>query len=250
SGDVLLALINNILDFSRITAGKLVLEEVDFELGDEIEGAVEMVAEQARRKGLELTVSIEPDVPRMLHGDAGRLRQVLLNLLSNAVKFTERGEVVVHVGADRRGEGSHRLAFAIRDTGIGIPADRVDTLFDSFSQVDASTTRRYGGTGLGLAISKRLVELMGGTLSVESEVGTGSTFHIELPAREAEVPAHRADGDVLPQLAGKRVLIVDDNATNCEIVTRHTRSWGMEPVAVEAPTEALARVAGGEQFDV
>jgi CheY-like chemotaxis protein/HPt (histidine-containing phosphotransfer) domain-containing protein len=174
---------------------------------------------------------------------------VLLNLLSNAVKFTEEGEVVVHVDAEQTGARSYRLECAVRDTGIGIPKDRMDTLFDSFSQVDASTTRRYGGTGLGLAISKRLVELMGGTMRVESEAGKGSTFFLGLPVEAAEVPP-RTDQTVLPQLAGKRLLVVDDNATNREIVTRHARSWGMEAVAFAAPAEALARIEEGEAFDV
>ena len=168
---------------------------------------------------------------------------MLLNLLSNAVKFTERGEVVVLVDAEETGAGSYRIELAVRDTGIGIPPDRMDRLFASFSQVDASTTRRFGGTGLGLAISKRLVELMGGTISVESEQKKGSTFRISLPVTEADVPTKIALDDGLPHLAGKRILIVDDNATNREIVTRHARSWGMEPLAVELPAEALELIA-------
>ena len=175
---------------------------------------------------------------------------MLLNLLSNAVKFTAEGEVVVHVDAEPAGAGSARVHLAVRDTGIGIPEDRMDRLFESFSQVDASTTRRYGGTGLGLAISRRLVELMGGTLRVESEEGTGSTFHIELVADEAEVPARVAAGDGLPVLKGRRILVVDDNATNCEVVSRQVCSWGMEPVAVGLPSEALALIDRGEPFDV
>jgi CheY-like chemotaxis protein/HPt (histidine-containing phosphotransfer) domain-containing protein len=175
---------------------------------------------------------------------------VLLNLLSNAVKFTERGEVFVLVDAETTGPGSHRIELAVRDTGIGIPRDRMDMLFTSFSQVDASTTRRFGGTGLGLAISKRLVELMGGTISVESEQGAGSTFRISLPVDEADVPTKFAIDDGLTHLAGKRILIVDDNATNREIVSRHAVSWGMEPVSVEKPAAALELVEQGEQFDV
>ena len=175
---------------------------------------------------------------------------MLLNLLSNAVKFTDEGEVVLHVGAERSAAGSYRLHLAVRDTGIGIPEDRMDRLFASFSQVDTSTTRRYGGTGLGLAISKRLVELMGGTMWVESEFGKGSTFHIALTANEAEVPERITEGDGLPQLRAKRILVVDDNATNREIVIRQTRSWGMEPVAVEGPLEALALLDEGKHFDV
>ena len=175
---------------------------------------------------------------------------MLLNLLSNAVKFTEQGEVIVLVDAEETGAGSYRVELAVRDTGIGIPPDRMDLLFTSFSQVDASTTRRFGGTGLGLAISKRLVELMGGTISVESEQEKGSTFRISLPVAAADVPTKIPLDEGLPHLAGKRILIVDDNATNREIVTRHALSWGMEPVAVELPVAALELIAKGEQFDV
>jgi CheY-like chemotaxis protein/HPt (histidine-containing phosphotransfer) domain-containing protein/anti-sigma regulatory factor (Ser/Thr protein kinase) len=189
-------------------------------------------------------------VPAGIVGDAERLRQVLLNLLSNAVKFTEQGEVVVLVGAEPVRAGRHRLRIAVRDTGIGIPVDRMERLFTSFSQIDTSTTRRYGGTGLGLAISKRLVELMGGKMRVKSQEGKGSTFQIQLTADEAEVPPRITPGAGLPQLAGQRVLVVDDNATNREIVTRHARSWGMEPVAVAKPIDALALIEAGEPFDV
>jgi CheY-like chemotaxis protein len=148
------------------------------------------------------------------------------------------------------GAGAHRLRIAVRDTGIGIPQDGMNRLFASFSQVDTSTTRRYGGTGLGLAISQRLVDLMGGTLAVESEPGRGSTFSIELTAEAAEVPARIAPADGLLQLAGKRILVVDDNATNREIVIRHARAWQMEPVAVASSTEALGLIAAGDPFDV
>jgi CheY-like chemotaxis protein len=175
---------------------------------------------------------------------------VLLNLLSNAVKFTEDGEVVVVVEAGPAARGRVRIDLAVRDTGIGIPQDRMDRLFTSFSQVDASTTRRYGGTGLGLAISKRLVELMGGAIRAESEEGSGSTFHISLAAQPAELPRRPTVDDSLPQLLGKRVLVVDDNATNREIVSRHARAWQMEPVAVEGGAQALALVDAGERFDV
>lgn len=250
SGDALLHVIDDILDYSKIEAGRLELERERFDLRECVEKALDMVASRASEKKIELGCLVDEGVPAGIVGDAARLRQVLLNLLSNAVKFTEEGEVVVHVDAEPAGAGSARVLLAVQDTGIGIPEDRMDRLFESFSQVDASTTRRYGGTGLGLAISRRLVELMGGTMWVESEEGTGSTFHIELVADEADLPDRIAARDGLPVLEGRRILVVDDNATNCEVVSRQVRSWGMEPVAVSLPSEALALVDRGEPFDV
>ena len=189
SGDALLRVIDDILDFSKIEAGRLELEREPFDLRECVEGALDIVAPRATEKVVELGCLVDESVPAGILGDGVRLRQVLLNLLSNAVKFTERGEVIVHVDAAPAEPGMHRLHFAVRDTGIGIPKDRMNRLFESFSQVDASTSRRYGGTGLGLAISKRIVELMDGTMWAESEEGKGSTFHIALTAPEAEVPA-------------------------------------------------------------
>jgi PAS domain S-box-containing protein len=250
SGDALLHVIDDILDYSKIEAGKLDLEHAPFNLRDCVEGALDIVAPRAWEKELELGCLIDEAAPAGIVGDEARLRQVLLNLLSNAVKFTERGEVVVLVDAVETGTGSYRVELAVRDTGIGIPANRMGQLFTSFSQVDASTTRRFGGTGLGLAISKRLVELMGGTIDVESEEKQGSTFRITLPVAAADVPPRIALDEGLAQLAGKRILIVDDNATNREIVTRHARSWEMEPVAVELPAAALELVEQGEPFDI
>ncbi len=250
SGDALLHVIDDILDYSKIEAGKLELEREPFNLRDCVEGALDIVAPRAWEKGIELGCLIDDAVPAGILGDQGRLRQVLLNLLSNGVKFTETGEVVILVQSEQAESGSERLRLLVRDTGIGIAQNRMDRLFASFSQVDASTTRRFGGTGLGLAISKRLVELMGGTISVESELGGGSTFRIELPVAAAEVPTQILPGDGRMELAGKRILIVDDNATNREIVTRHARSWGMHPVAVELPAEALGLIDAGEAFDV
>jgi PAS domain S-box-containing protein len=249
SGDALLHVIDDVLDYSKIEAGKLDLERAPLDLRECVEAALDMVAPVASEKRIELGFLFEEGMPAGIHGDAARLRQVLLNLLSNAVKFTEEGEVVVHGDSEPAGEGSHRIHLAVRDTGVGIPQDRMDRLFASFSQVDASTTRRYGGTGLGLAISKRLVELMGGTMWVESEEGLGSTFHLTVTADEAQVPrVSTPEGRRL--LDGRRLLVVDDNATNREIVSRQVRAWGMRPLAVEHPAEALALIEAGEQFDV
>ena len=250
SGDALLRVIDDILDFSKIEAGRLELEREPFDLLECVEGALDIVAPRTSDKHVELGCLIGEHVPAGIVGDGARLRQVLLNLLSNAVKFTEKGEVIVHVDAEPAGRNRHRLHLAVRDTGIGIPQDRMDRLFESFSQVDASTSRRYGGTGLGLAISRRIVELMGGSMWAESEVGGGSTFHIELTASEAKVPARIDLDEVRPKLAEKRILIVDDNATNREIVSRQARSWGMDAVAVALPSEALELIEQGERFDV
>ena len=212
------------------------------------------MATRAAEKGIDLAYLMGDGVPAAIVGDVTRLRQVLLNLLSNAVKFTERGEVVLSVSARRTGRGKrrHELTFTVRDTGIGIPADRLGRLFQSFSQVDASTTRRYGGTGLGLAISQRLTELMGGKIGVTSEVGTGSEFHFTIPAvaTEVPVPLRRDLSGVQPSLRDKRVLVVDDNATNRRIVTAHLDNWGMPSRASESPLEALGWIRAGERFDV
>ena len=196
SGDALLAVINDILDFSKIEAGKLDLEARPFDLRDCIESALEVVAASAEQKGIDMAYVLEPSVPEWITGDSTRLGQIFINLLKNGVKFTERGEVVLAVDTDDAGpgaggDGAHgpRLHFAVRDTGVGIPEDRMDRLFASFSQVDASVTRRYGGTGLGLAISQRLIELMGGRIWVESTLGEGSTFHFTIEAAAAPAPA-------------------------------------------------------------
>ena len=245
SGDALLHVIDDILDYSKFEAGKLDLEREPFDLRECVEGTLDLVAPRAADKEIELGCLVGEGVPAGIVGDAARLRQVLLNLLSNAVKFTEQGEVVVEVDAEPAGAGSHRLHLAVRDTGIGIPPDRIDRLFESFSQVDASTTRRYGGTGLGLAISSRLVELMGGTIRVESEEGKGSTFHIELTADEAEVVRRYDDDKGLLRLEGRRLLVVDDNATNREIVSRQARSWGMHAGRGRAPFGSARTDRGG-----
>ena len=250
SGEALLRIIDDILDFSKIEAGKLELEEHPLDVRECAEGALDLVAVNASEKEIELGSLVDDDVPQAILGDPTRLRQALGNLLANAVKFTNVGEVVLSVAVVGGGGDGLRLRFSVRDTGIGIPAERMHRLFESFSQVDASTTRRYGGTGLGLAISMRLAELMGGTLWVESEEGKGSTFHLEILTQETAPPERSDYREDSSSIAGKRLLVVDDSATNREIVTRQAASWGMLVEAVENPIEALARVQSGESFDV
>ncbi len=250
SSDQLLSLINDILDFSKIESGHLSLEHVPVALGDCVETALDLTAKPATNKGLDLLYWIDDEVPRTVLGDATRLRQVFVNLISNAVKFTQAGEVVVTLTRRVADHGEPLLHASVRDTGIGIPADRLDRLFQVFSQVDASTTRHYGGTGLGLAICKRLVGLMGGRIWVESEVGVGSNFQFEIPLHAVQTGpiAWSSAGD--QQLAGKRVLVVDDNATNRRIVDLQTTRWGMHPSSVASGDQALALLASGEHFDV
>ena len=255
SGDALLGIINDILDLSKIEAGRLELERRPFVLRDCIEAALDLVAASAAAKALDLACLLEPKAPVTLVGDATRLGQILANLLTNAVKFTDEGEVVLSVESKRVVEGDglgaeiYQLHFDVRDTGIGIPKERIDRLFQSFGQVDASTTRRYGGTGLGLVISKRLSEMMGGTMWVESEAGQGSVFHFTVKAEAAAGPELVALPREHAQLVGKRVLVVDDNAANREVVKRQASSWGMVPRDTGSPTEALEWIRRGDPFD-
>ena len=250
SGQHLLTIINQILDFSKIESGKLELEQAPFDLADCIEEALQLVAPKVAGTDIELTYALDDAMPRLVVGDAARLRQVLVNLLANAIKFTPAGEVGVTVSA-RRLEGSRReVHFAVRDTGIGIPKDRFDRLFKVFSQVDVSTTRRYGGTGLGLAISKRLSELMGGRIWAESEPGKGSTFHFTIVADEVEALERAAADGEQPELAGKRVLIVDDNASNRLLLKLQTERWGMRARDTNSPAVALEWIVQGDPFDV
>ena len=255
SGDALLGIINDILDLSKIEAGRLELERRPFVLRDCIEAALDLVAASAAAKALDLACLLEPKAPVTLVGDATRLGQILANLLTNAVKFTDEGEVVLSVESKRVVEGDglgaeiYELHFDVRDTGIGIPKERIDRLFQSFGQVDASTTRRYGGTGLGLVISKRLSEMMGGTMWVESEAGQGSVFHFTVKAEAAAGPELVALPREHAQLVGKRVLVVDDNAANREVVKRQASSWGIVPRDTGSPTEALEWIRRGDPFD-
>ena len=250
SADSLLTIINDILDFSKIEAGKMELESQPFELRGCVESALDLVAARAAEKGLDLACIFEEDLPAAVVGDLTRLRQVLINLLTNAVKFTEHGEVVATVGRPAGGTPDE-LLFTVRDTGIGIPTDRRNRLFQSFSQVDPTTARRYGGTGLGLAISKRLVEMMGGKIWVESEVGKGSTFCFTIGARSAPGFESRARHEgAQPQLSGRRLLVVDDNETNRLIIVRQTKAWGMVTRSTGSPQEALEWVRRGDPFDL
>lgn len=266
SGEVLLAIINDVLDFSKIESGKMELEQRPFDLALCTESALDLVAMQASRKGLELTYAIGGDVPAYVIGDDTRLQQVLVNLLSNAVKFTESGEVNLRIQVESiaaAGEGNlgsvpggaactPALHFEVEDTGIGIPHDLQPCLFKSFSQADSSTTRRYGGTGLGLAISRRLVEMMGGTIWLESAgiPGRGTTFHVQLTLPHDTVRSNdRIDArHATPSI--RRVLVVDDNATNRQILLSQVRRWGIEGRAARSGMEALEILAGGPAFDV
>ncbi len=229
SGESLLGLINDILDFSKIEAGKLELETLDFELQSLLDDFSATMAIKTHDKGLELLCAAEPDVPTLLSGDPGRLRQILTNLTGNAVKFTHQGEVAVRVERvqESEREGPCLLRFSVRDTGIGIPPEKIGALFSKFTQVDASTTRKYGGTGLGLSISKQLAELMGGEIGVKSVPGQGSEFWFtaRFGVREGAVQEEKSPSN----LVGVRTLIVDDNATNREILTTRLASWGMLP---------------------
>ena len=230
SADSLLNVINDILDFSKIEAGKVDLEEMDFDLTDCIEGALKTMALRADEKGIELLCDIARKSRRWSRGDPGRLRQVLLNLVGNALKFTAEGEVGLKVAADVIEEKASILHFIVFDSGVGIAPEKLDMIFDSFNQADASTTRQFGGTGLGLTISRRLVEMMGGRIWVESEPGVGSRFHftvrfgtVPMDAAVIESPASRV------MLQGVKVLIVDDNATNRRILHNIVERWGMNP---------------------
>jgi signal transduction histidine kinase/CheY-like chemotaxis protein/HPt (histidine-containing phosphotransfer) domain-containing protein len=248
SGEHLLTVINDILDFSKIESGKLELDEAPLDLARCVEEAVQLAAPAIKDTGVELTYLIESNVPSTLVGDAGRLRQVLVNLVSNAIKFTPAGEISVTVSSRPLADSRHEVHFAVQDTGIGISPGQFDRLFKSFSQADASTTRRYGGTGLGLVICRRLCELMGGRIWGESEAGRGSTFHFTIEAEAVTVlPLTRADRG---SLAGKRVLIVDDNRTNRHILKIQAERWGMRARDTGSPSEALEWIQRGDPCDV
>jgi signal transduction histidine kinase/DNA-binding response OmpR family regulator len=254
SGEALLAIVNDILDISKLEAGRFELESIAFDLVEAVENAAGLLAPRAAEKGIEIGVFLAPDVRGTFHGDANRLRQILLNLLGNGVKFTETGCVCVQVRKVDRdgGPDEDRIRFEVRDTGIGMPADILDSLFQKFTQADSSITRRFGGTGLGLAICKQLVQLMGGDITVSSAVGVGSTFAFEIPLKRAGGIPDRAE---LPeQLKGVRALAVDDIPMNLEILSRQLTDFGIETIGCKDGYEALAelaRAAGRDQpYDI
>jgi CheY-like chemotaxis protein/HPt (histidine-containing phosphotransfer) domain-containing protein len=258
SGESLLTIINDILDFSKIESGRLELENQPFDLRGSVEDVLDLLASKAAEKKLDLAYQMDDGLPVQVLGDVTRLRQVLVNLVGNSVKFTPAGEVVVQVKTlsppepVQGGAGSWLLHFSVRDTGIGIPADRMSRLFKSFSQADASTTRQFGGTGLGLAISKRLVEMMGGRMWVESVPQKGSTFHFTLPLQalaQPPTPTPALEGPA-HQLAKLRLLIVDDNPTNCRILSAQTAKWGMLPRETQDAAAALEWLRAGQVFDL
>src|SRR5438876_6901065 len=266
SADALLTIINDILDFSKIESGKLELEHHPFELHTCIEEALDLLASKAAEKKLDLAYVVDDAIPKILVSDVTRLRQILVNLIGNAVKFTHHGEIVIEVTpaarSARTAQPGHThdtdflrhpeewlLHFLVRDTGIGIPVDRQGRLFKSFQQVDASTTRHYGGTGLGLAICKRLTDLMGGKIWVESDAGKGSTFHFTILAKAAAATAPPSWQSPQPQLAGKRLLVVEDNTTNRRIITHRGEQWGLVVETAANSREALKLLAQNHAYD-
>jgi GAF domain-containing protein/CheY-like chemotaxis protein len=257
SSDALLAIINDILDFSKIEAGRMDIESQPLNLRDCVETALDLVSAHAVEKGIDIAYIFDGDIPSAIVGDVTRLRQIITNLLSNAVKFTKEGEVVLTVSSQRYKNGGSTekalLTFAVRDTGIGLSRDELSRLFQSFTQADSSTTRKYGGTGLGLAISRRLAEMMGGTMwAISDGPGKGATFIFTVKAEIADLPSaqKRAYMGEQPELQNKRVLIVDDNATNRYILNMQTAKWGMTPRDTESPLTALSWLEDGEVFDV
>lgn len=254
SAESLLRLVNDILDLSKGEAGKLVLDPVEFSLRDALSETLGPLALRAQSKGLELAYHVQPRLPASLIGDVHRLQQILINLVGNAIKFTERGEIVVRAAMDQREGDIVHVHFSVADTGLGIPADRLNAIFQPFEQADASTTRRFGGTGLGLAITQQLTELMGGRIRVDSQVGRGSTFHVVLPLRIGSgrvSPSRRTQLGLIPELP---VLVVDDNAANRTILEELLHAWELKPEGVADGRAALAALdharSAGRSFGV
>jgi PAS domain S-box-containing protein len=247
SGNALLTIINDILDFSKIDAGQLVLDQAPFNLAEAIEDVATLVSARAKEKDLELIVRFAPGLSHGFVGDAGRMRQIITNLLGNAVKFTDRGHVLIDVSGEEAGDET-RLTIAVTDTGIGIPAGKLEMVFEQFSQVDASSTRRHEGTGLGLAITSRLVTMMGGTIGVQSAEGEGSTFWFTVTLRRAE---QTGKGNAMPiDVTGARILIIDDNEVNRAILSEQMTGWGFDACAAESGSEGLAVLRAAAELDV
>lgn len=261
SGDALLTIINDILDFSKIESSKLELEKHPFSIRQCVEEAFDILFSKAAEKQLELAYKIDRDVPEFVVGDITRLRQVLVNLLGNAIKFTHKGEIfavvelndIADLKTQQLTENSDRcyeIKFSIQDTGIGIPPEKLDRLFVPFSQVDSSVTRKYGGTGLGLVICQQLTELMGGTIGVKSTVGQGTTFSFTIRVEQANVPHQSLAVKIRDELLQKRVLIVDDNAINQEVLASQTKAWGMQNLVAQSGMEALALLETERDLDI
>ncbi|NKB76745.1 MAG: response regulator [Gammaproteobacteria bacterium] len=247
SADALLTIINDILDVSKVEAGKLELEEIPFDLRECIENALDVVAAKASEKNLNLAYILEDDAPEHVTGDPSRVRQIIINLLNNSLKFTMEGEVTLIV---RMSDDGERLLFSVRDTGIGIPKDKIGDLFQSFSQVDASTTRKYGGTGLGLTICKHLVALMDGAIWVESEEGEGSTFHFTAHLKPTRMPKRSVIDQHVVQLEHSRILVVDDNETNQRVISLQLKSWNAVVTICSSAAMALEKLNQAQEFDL
>jgi signal transduction histidine kinase/CheY-like chemotaxis protein len=254
AGSNLLSLINDILDLSKVESGNLTLENIDFDLHEVVTRAVELIRVKAEAKGLPVACRIDPQVPRMLMGDPTRLRQIILNLMGNSMKFTEKGGLTVRVTRDPDDAGPGALRFAIEDTGIGIPADKIGAVFDSFTQADSSTTRKYGGTGLGLSISKKFVELMGGRIWVESVPGEGSTFHFTarfgISGRQAPEPAPVAAAPEVRECPAVRVLLADDSEDNRFLIAAYLRDTGCSLDTAENGEIAWQKLTSSSQYDL
>jgi len=247
-GDALLRVINDVLDFSKIESGSMEIEEQDFDLRDCVEGVLDIFAEKASK--IDLVYQIDHNVPSQVIGDPVRLRQVLINLVSNAMKFTNKGEVFIKVKIAAHENERLILQFSIRDTGIGIPEDKLNKLFKAFSQVDSSTTRKYGGTGLGLAISEKLVKLMGGEIGVQSKVGVGTTFSFTIKSRAGQKAQRNYVHLNVSGLSGKHILIIDDNATNRDILETQLKQWKFIPVIAQSGAQGLQMLSSTEQIDL
>jgi signal transduction histidine kinase/CheY-like chemotaxis protein/ligand-binding sensor domain-containing protein len=250
SGETLLGVINDILDFSKIESGKMELEEKDFNLRSCVEDVLDLFAGKAADLGLDLIYQLDNDVPNQIVGDSLRLRQILLNLVGNAIKFTQHGEIFVSVHLLNRIDGKYELQIEVRDSGIGIPEDKLNRLFKAFSQVDASTTRKYGGTGLGLAISEKLVELMGGRIWIESTVGKGTTFFFTIKTRLSDKPEETYIHYDIASLGQKKILVIDDNATNRLILKNQLELWKAEPSLAHSAKHALEILSRNPRFDL